>query len=211
MLELMIERYRMLCCRFATTVLSRHSTAKRIHVTLFSIMLFALLYSLPRYFEFYVEYVPKEAVYLTNPSSLVSSKVYVIGYRIIGGVLFYSALPYILIFLISAKIWQTTAEATRSRTQMKATSPREKENLNSERILFAITVKFLVSRFAATLFDIVEHFVGADVFVNSAFAMLCVYVNNLMVVISSALNFFIFLYFSTAFKKSVAVFLPGFS
>jgi hypothetical protein len=202
MLALMFERYRTLCCQFSTAVLARHSSAKTAHLTLAMVTIFSFCYSIPRYFEFTVKFNYDHHLYLTIPTSLMTSRIYIIGYRIVGGVLFYSACPYILIFIMSFKVWKKTTEAYHERAQMKAPSIRERENLNSERIFFAITTKFLISRLAATLFDILEHLLGAQAFVESPFAMLCVHFNNLVVVIASILNFFIFFGFSSSFRKS---------
>lgn len=206
MFTLMFERYRTLCSPFTNAVISLNSSSLRIHATLALVTLFALCFSFPRVYEISVVFNESDKTYLIYRTNLVNSPSYVIGYRIIGSFLFYSVCPYILIFFMSFKIWNKMSAASYDRAKMNV-SFMSSEKITSENIFIAITVKFLISRFASTFFDVIEHSIGAEAFIGNSLAMFFVHVNNLMVIISSALNFFIFWLFSNSFRKAVSRFL----
>uniref|UniRef100_A0A0M3IMD1 G_PROTEIN_RECEP_F1_2 domain-containing protein n=1 Tax=Ascaris lumbricoides TaxID=6252 RepID=A0A0M3IMD1_ASCLU len=63
--------------------------------------------------------------------------------------------------------------------------------------------KFLLSRLMPTALDVAEHIVSAKEFLNSSTATICVDISNLLVVISSATNFFIYFAFSRSFRRVV--------
>jgi hypothetical protein len=199
----MFERYRTLGCSFTSSVISRNSSALKIHTTLSIVMFFSFVFSIPRIYEYIVSYNEIEKSYSIHGSVLTKSTFYIIGYRIFGSLVFYSAVPYFLIFIMSFKIWNKISIASQIREQMNVFSSSQN---TSEKIFIAITIKFLISRFGTISFDIIEHIIGTETFEASSLAMLFVSINNLFVVASSALNFFIFWIFLKPFKKEVSNF-----
>lgn len=89
------------------------------------------------------------------------------------------------------------------RMEMQCLNPTEMKNISSEKVFIALTIKFLISRLTSTFIDTIECIVGPDVFVQSSTATLIVNINNIVVIISSALNFFIFWTFSAKFRRSL--------
>lgn len=203
MFAFMFERYRTLCSGFSSAVFARASMPAKVHATLALITLFALLFTLPRYFEITVEYNELLQTYSLIRKPIASSPSYIILYRIIGSLLFYSAIPYILIFFMSFRVWYKMSLAFNERMEMQCLNPSEMKNISSEKVFIALTIKFLISRLTSTFIDSIECLVGPEVFVNSSTATLFVNINNVVVIISSALNFFIFWAFSAKFRRSI--------
>src|SRR5688572_21110262 len=75
-------------------------------------------------------------------TSLVQNQLYMIGYRIIGGMIFYSLVPYILLFLISWRVAYFLSSAARTRVVMNAKVSMTGIS-DSEKILICVMMKFL--------------------------------------------------------------------
>lgn len=202
MLSLVRDRYRLLCCRFADSVAakSRH-TIKNIHWILFSLSATSIFFSVPRFFELDVFY--NHTQYYIEPSKLLDNGLYMIGYRIIGSLIFYSAVPYIFTFITSFKIWLVLKNATKARKAMYVNTPNTPIMSDSDRVIVTLAIRFLVSRFLTTLIDIAESFFGSSNFFSLSIAALGVHASNFIVVLSSASTFFTFFVFSTKFRASI--------
>ncbi|VDN39488.1 unnamed protein product [Gongylonema pulchrum] len=128
-----------------------------------------------------------------------------IGYRIIGGLLFNSLCPYIILFVISARISLALHAASKERQSLDASLRRANtRNVDSELVLVAVMTKFLISRSMPTALDLAEHIVSSREFLNSKTATLFVDISNLIVVFSSATNFFVYFGLSAAFRRSAS-------
>lgn len=198
MCVLMFERYRALCRPLDSHV--KQLNLKRVHRTLCVVSLLALLFSLPRLFE--ISVLEVDGKYHVHQTLLVETRSYMIGYRIIGGLLFYSLLPYIVLFIISARISLALHAANKQR-QSLAASLRSTRNADSELVLIAVMAKFLISRSMPTALDLAEHIVSSREFLNSTTATFFVDISNLIVVLSSATNFFVYFSLSAAFRRTV--------
>uniref|UniRef100_A0AC34F9G8 G-protein coupled receptors family 1 profile domain-containing protein n=1 Tax=Panagrolaimus sp. ES5 TaxID=591445 RepID=A0AC34F9G8_9BILA len=195
MCALMIDRYRSLCSPLTARQLSLNS----IHRILFFICIAALCFSIPRYFELELRLDDENQYYLAQ-TDLVHNQIYMIGYRIVGGLMFYSLLPYIVLFAMSSRVWYVLRAAAKARLKMAA-----QQNVSgctdSEMILLCVMAKFLCSRLMPTALDVAEHAIGSENFLDSAEATLCVDISNLLVVVASGANFIIFYFFSTTFRQ----------
>jgi len=125
-----------------------------------------------------------------------------IGYRIVGGLMFYSLLPYVVLFAMSLRVYFVLRAAAKARLKMAA-----RQNVSgctdSEMILLCVMAKFLFSRLMPTALDVAEHAIGSDKFLESSEATLCVDISNLIVVASSSMNFLIFYFFSNSFRQKL--------
>src|SRR4051794_32454685 len=74
---------------------------------------------------------------------------------------------------------------------------------DSELILLIIATKFLLSRLAPTIIDVLEVYYGRREFMGNEWLIAIVYASNLMVVLSSACNIVIFYAFSPTFRHSL--------
>ncbi|KAI1726243.1 7 transmembrane receptor (rhodopsin family) domain-containing protein [Ditylenchus destructor] len=121
MCALIFDRYRTVC-RGPFVMLNRTNTnggwiGRRrkfncIHVVLCIICILALGFSMPRLFELELEFDPTSKEYFLVQTNLVRNKFYMIGYRIVGGLLLYSLLPYVVLFIFSFKVWLVMREAS---------------------------------------------------------------------------------------------------
>lgn len=100
MCALMFDRYRTLCQPFAV----KSNNIPLIHKALFGVAFTALLFSIPRFFELHSKFDPEENEYYIAQTELVNDQIYMIGYRIVGGLLFYSVLPYVVLFILSFRV-----------------------------------------------------------------------------------------------------------
>lgn len=204
MLSLVRDRYRLLCCRFADSVAAKSKhTLKNIHWILFGLSLASVFFSLPRFFEIQVSYNHTSDQYSLETSDLVDNVFYMVGYRIVGSLIFYSAIPYIFTFITSFKIWLVLKNASKVRKAMYVNTSNSSIMSDSDRVIVTLAIRFLVSRFPTTLIDIAESFLGTPTFFSFTFASLAVHTSNFIVVLSSASTFFTFYIFSKKFRKSI--------
>lgn len=105
-------------------------------------------------------------------------------------------------------MWFIVREAAAGRKGISTTSSSKagsSSTTDSERVLVAMMVKFLLSRLMPTALDVVEHAIGPDQFTVSHVLTACVDTSNLIVVVASAANFFIFYAVSASFRKTFAL------
>lgn len=125
-LAFMVDRYKKVTKPFHKMVIAQNSrnpiSETRIHLFMLLLSFLAMAYALPRFFEINVDVDTEANRYYFMPTVLSSSHMYNLVYRIIGGMVFYSALPYILMFIISARIWIALSEAAKRRAKMTNTT-----------------------------------------------------------------------------------------
>uniref|UniRef100_A0A915E974 G-protein coupled receptors family 1 profile domain-containing protein n=1 Tax=Ditylenchus dipsaci TaxID=166011 RepID=A0A915E974_9BILA len=125
MCALIFDRYRTICRPFVMRKKgSRHQQSRdrgNIHKVLCLVCVLALTFSLPRFFELSLEYDPTVEEYFLVQTSIVQNKLYMVGYRIIGGLLLYSLLPYVVLFILSFKVWLVMREAALARLKIGGT------------------------------------------------------------------------------------------
>ncbi|EFO20222.1 hypothetical protein LOAG_08267 [Loa loa] len=204
MCVLMFERYRAFC-----KPLDSYVKPQRIHRTLFLVSLLALIFSLPRLFELSVYELDGE--YYVNQTLLVETRAYMVGYRIIGGMVFYSLFPYIVLFIITVRICLAIHAANKQRQNIATRGVIQFRSADCELLLITVMAKFLISRLMPTALDLAEHIVSSSEFLISTTATFFVDISNLIVVLSSATNFFIYFALSQAFRRTVFNSLPKFS
>ncbi|KAI6192513.1 G-PROTEIN-RECEP-F1-2 domain-containing protein [Aphelenchoides fujianensis] len=200
---LMLDRYRSL----VVNKFSVRSNTPAVNRLLLGVVALAFVFNLPRFFEIgtrFDEVAQRTVIFQTT---LVESSAYMIGYRIAGGLMFYSLLPYIFLFVLGFKVAMVIRAAALQRQKMNAYSASGSFfhtcTTDSEMILGAVVAKFLLSRLLPTTLDVSEHIVGSRDFTRSTLATFCVDISNLVVVTSSAINLFIFYFCSASFRKSL--------
>ncbi|CEF60422.1 G protein-coupled receptor, rhodopsin-like family and GPCR, rhodopsin-like, 7TM domain-containing protein [Strongyloides ratti] len=223
MCALMYDRYRALTSKLNVALSIKSVKEKEIHKMLALVFLSSLIYTLPRFFELKVIYkeiepnVSSSEFYINEndniqiipipvQTDLVRNNFYMIGYRVIGGFLFYSLIPYIILFGTSTKISIELHKTAKRRQKMLSTSLSNKNisNVTSEsnRILFAVMAKFLISRLMPTILDVIECLVGADSFNNDHYYVsLFIDISNFIIVVASGTNFFIFNCYKKIYAK----------
>uniref|UniRef100_A0A914ZGH3 G-protein coupled receptors family 1 profile domain-containing protein n=1 Tax=Parascaris univalens TaxID=6257 RepID=A0A914ZGH3_PARUN len=202
MCAMMYDRYEALCrpLRQQLSYCATTNPTRRIHIICATILLLGLIYTLPRLFELTV--VSVNNTLRVEQTSLVRNRLYMIGYRIVGALFFYSLLPYVVLSFITARVSYALHHASYKRTTISKYSHRtlRHRSSDSERILMAIMTKFLISRLLPTALDIIEHIIGQENFLFSATITIIVDICDLIVVLASASNFFIYCAFSRSFR-----------
>lgn len=100
MCALIFDRYRTICRPFTRS----SQTTGKVHKVLGLVCLLALIFSLPRFYELTLVHDHDANEYYLDQTELVRNKLYMIGYRILGGLLLYSLFPYVILFLLSFKV-----------------------------------------------------------------------------------------------------------
>lgn len=163
-----------------------------------------MIFTIPRYFEFDIVFDKSVQRYLLLHSNLALNSLYVLYYRIIGSLLFYSAIPYLIILVLSLQIWYSNMKAHEERQQISTNM--KKHFKSSERLFITIVAKFLLSRSLTSVLDIIEFLIGSSEFVKSNELLLLSQISNLIIIFSSAINFCIFYKFSSNFRSSFIYF-----
>src|SRR3569833_3009538 len=105
MVALVLDQYWTLCRRFKNIVFTQQKHNKHIHFILAFLSLMACVYSIPRFFELKITYFQLYNVYLISYTNLKQNEMYMLLYRIIGSLIFYSAVPYIVVFFVFTRCW----------------------------------------------------------------------------------------------------------
>jgi hypothetical protein len=201
MLALIFEKYRSLCRKLSNTICYKPWD---IYFKLISILIASFIFTVLRFFELKVTYSNQDEQYHIEQTTLATHSYYMLLYRIIGSLLFYSLFPYILIFIFSIKIWFVKIKSNEEYVKMNVSRTN---NTESDRILMALSVRFIVSRLPTSMLDIIELLYGTVNFFGSTLTMLCAHASNFLVVLSCALTFFTFYAFSVKFRDSMKNFL----
>lgn len=203
MLILVKDRYQALCSRLFKIISKESCNYREIHCKLFILCLFSIIFATPRFFELSVSYDEADRLYFIELTSLVESNFYQLGYRIFCSLVFYSLVPYVLVFIMFTKICIVLKKASRKRAEMNVKSSQSMINSESDVLIIVLSVRFLVSRLLLILLDVVECLIGASLYVDSSLMMIGNSVNNLLVVFTSATTFFVYVIVSEKFRYKV--------
>lgn len=203
MLTFVMDRYQALCSRLSRSLRSREDNYSKIHKKLGILTLISLLFSIPRFFELNVIYNQTENSYSMELTKLIENQFYMLGYRILGSLCLYSAMPYIFIFIMSSRIVLTLRAASKVRAKMYVATVNSMVKSDSDWLIMILAIRFLISRLPTTMLDVVESILGSKYFLSSHFIMIALLLSNFFVVLSSATTFFILLFVSRKFRNSV--------
>lgn len=105
MCALIFDRYRTIVVHpFVKKYNIENKPTNRIHQVLLLVYILALSFSLPRFFELRLQWDPTTNEYFLMQTSIVHNKIYMIGYRILGGIFLYSLFPYVVLFVLSFRV-----------------------------------------------------------------------------------------------------------
>uniref|UniRef100_A0A914W8W4 G-protein coupled receptors family 1 profile domain-containing protein n=1 Tax=Plectus sambesii TaxID=2011161 RepID=A0A914W8W4_9BILA len=139
-MALTVDRYFALCHPLAHKAIQER---KRVKKLLLVVSACAVLFSLPRYFELQVAYMHVEyldgnySVIMQTPLPL--NQMYMIFYRIIGGLLFYSLVPSVVLFTLTVRITIELRRAIAKRRTMSYRHRQPSESPSGERCQKGVT------------------------------------------------------------------------
>lgn len=209
MLMFVKDRYGALCSRLLKVIPTQHPNHLDLHLKLLTLSIVSVIFSIPRFFELTIVYNVQFGNYSIDLTDLIESQTYMLGYRIFGSLVFYSAIPYVFVFIMSAKIVLFLRSANKTRQKMNVTSKPSMLTSESDWLIIVLATRFLVSRLPTTFLDVIESLLGSTMFLNSPFTMVGVSISNLFVACSSATTFFIMFLVSAKFRHSVIVIFCG--
>jgi hypothetical protein len=203
MLILVKDRHQALCSRLFKTITLESQSYREIHIKLGILCLCAIVFAIPRFFELSISYDELNDFYYIELTSLIESNFYQFGYRIFFSLAFYSVVPYIIVFIMLAKICIVLKKASLKRAILLANASHNMISSESDLLIIVLSVRFLVSRLLLILLDVIECLIGSEVYSNSFLTMVGNSVNNLFVVFTSATTFFVYFIVSEKFRVQV--------
>lgn len=232
---LAVERYFALCkpLKYITW-----DTEPRAKMLLSGVAAFAVLYHVPKYFEISILYCLETtglySVAVMDSSSLRENAVYKLFYKIMGGMMFFSVGPLLILIFLTVRVSmairenmkfqrkassrKSTKETRRapspseSRSSKNSPSPaakRKTENNEEKKMdlmLVAVMIKFCVCHTLPMVLDLCETLMSQF---HIPFIELMVDISNVLVVADSSCNFAIYFIFGVKFRRNVKLICSG--
>lgn len=183
--------------------LNHHLSQKKLRAKLISLLICILapVYNLPLFFDLNLITFENDPFSQIEMSTLRKNLYYQIFYRGLGNILFVSAVPLSLIFVLNFKIIYILTKNKRSKLMRRrslsntsSTASASQSQKMSNLFLTLITLKFVVCHTFPVVLNVVEVFMGKLNAEESLLYRLLVDVSNFFVVMDSATN--ALLYFS---------------
>ncbi|XP_058445990.1 FMRFamide receptor [Malaya genurostris] len=190
-LTVTLERYVAVCHPLRARALCTYGRA-RIYVI--AIIVFSLLYNMPRFWEVTVSsfnHPEYEGAYCVSASSLRTHDLYIKVYVHWMYTVFIYLLPFSSISFFNSMIYQQVRKANRERQRL---SRSEKREIGLATMLICVVIVFLLCNLPAMILNIMEA-------VYSDINDYLVKTSNLLVTINSSVNFIIYVIFGEKFKR----------
>ncbi|EAA01756.2 AGAP001862-PA [Anopheles gambiae str. PEST] len=191
-LTVTLERYVAVCHPLRARALCTYGRA-RLYVV--GILVFSILYNLPRFWE--VTLISSThpdtglTIYCVKASDMRTNETYIKVYIHWLYMIFVYFLPFSLISFFNLMIYRQVRRANKERQRL---SRSEKREIGLATMLICVVIVFLLCNLPAMMINIVEAF-------YSVIIEYMVKVSNLLVTINSSVNFFIYVIFGEKFKR----------
>ncbi|XP_043500458.1 FMRFamide receptor isoform X1 [Polistes fuscatus] len=191
-LTVTIERYIAVCHPLKAR---SFCTCGRARLAFLSIVIFALIYNSPKFFEIeiYTEMHWKYnvVVYCVRPASLRSNDLYVTVY--VHWMYFFVcySIPLIALIIFNVAIYRRVRKANRDLQQLTHHQRRE---IGLATMLLCVVIVFVICNILPLTSNIMETFIGDP-------PRWLVQIGNLLVTINSSINFIIYVIFGRKFKR----------
>lgn len=202
MLMFVYDRYKALCSRLINSIPTKTTNYLDVHLKLMAVSLISIIFSIPRLFELTIVYHEAHGNYSIVLTRLIESPAYMLGYRVFGSLIFYSVIPYIIIFVMSWKIFLVLRAASKMREKMNVKNITSAMSSDSDYLIVALAVRFLVTRLPTIFLDILESLIGSASLLSSPVTMVYITISNLFIVFSSASTFFTMYVVSSKFRHT---------
>lgn len=190
-LTVTLERFVAVCHPLRARALCTYGRAK-IYVII--ILIFAVLYNLPRLFEVNIKegiHMDGTIVYCVIASNLRSKEMYIQIYIHWLYLVFIYFIPFLSLSILNAMIYKQVRKANRERQRL---SRMEKREIGLATMLLCVVIVFLMCNILALVINVLEAFYNSinDYLVKTS---------NMLVTINSSVNFIIYVIFGEKFKR----------
>ncbi|XP_015929423.1 FMRFamide receptor-like [Parasteatoda tepidariorum] len=195
-----VERYVAVCHPLKARFLCTYRRARIFNLL---IVVFAVCYNIPRFWEIDVTEVldpgSNSSVYMAKPSEFRMNKLYYKVYYIWLYLFVMYFIPFLTLAVLNIFIWRAVQHANKDRQRL---TRREEKEIGLAMMLICVVAIFFVCNILALLINILELF---DLVVPAL-----VRVSNLLVTFNSSINFVIYCIFGQKFKKMFLHMFCGF-
>ena len=194
-----VNRYSAICLPLRA---SRWCTASKAKKQLAFVLLFAVLFNIPKFIEYRVEYVTYDngttysaaAAY----SRLLSHKLYYIVYDNILYFIFNLALPVLILMLLNIRMILALKAFHRKRLEMQ--SVRQQQDNNITFVLIIIVTVFIICQVPALINRVMWNVAPDEARQCGGFQFYLRHIANMLVIFNSAINFVIYVFFNKRFR-----------
>lgn len=202
------ERYFALCKPLKHM---KWDTERRTKTMLTLSTVLVVLYQSPRYFEFHLlncfDFAANKLVTVLDASSLHTSSVYIIFYKIIAGLLFLSFGPFVCLTVFCIIVWWQSKKMETVRRRMSTepllTNRIQRRNRQMDRIMFTVIVKFCICHALPSVLDVCEIMLDTNTFTTYVVDTYISDITNLLVCVNSSCDFVIYYFCSQSFRYKI--------
>ncbi|XP_054722361.1 FMRFamide receptor-like [Uloborus diversus] len=195
-----VERYVAVCHPLKARFLCTYRRARVFNIL---IVVFAVCYNIPRFWEIDVREVldpyTNTSGYVARPSEFRMNKLYYKVYYIWLYLFVMYFIPFLTLAVLNIFIWKAVQHANKDRQRL---TRREEKEIGLAMMLICVVAIFFVCNILALLINILECF---DIVIPAL-----VRVSNLLVTFNSSINFVIYCIFGQKFKKMFLHMFCGF-
>ncbi|VDN58907.1 unnamed protein product [Dracunculus medinensis] len=178
-------------------------TAKKSRNAVFIIFLCAILYNIPRFFEYTIETADNgNVIYARNLRDPHLYPYYMIGYFTTCYLITHFIVPFGIIIVMNLNVCWTMFAMSRIRSDL--THQQQREN-STTIMLLVVTILFASCNLLPFVLNLIECIIP-DFFTNSNTTKLAYQLNdisNLLVILNSAITFIIYFIFSEKYRKTL--------
>ncbi|XP_074663049.1 FMRFamide receptor-like [Tubulanus polymorphus] len=196
-----IERYIVVCKPLRALRWCTKQKAKR-GVTLVTVL--ALIYNIPRFFEFevvlYTDICTNVTHAICEPTALRVDLIFTISYRIISYFLLIAVGPVVILVILNFKLIRALHKAQRERillTRSRSTKGQQSQAGNTT-VIVAVVTQFIICQMPALVHQILE---WSHLPINKTALSYSVTFSNMLVAFNSSTNFFIYCLFGRKFRS----------
>ena len=194
-----VDRFVAICRPFESM---RHQVSTRARRAVYLIVLLAILYNIPRFFEQKIEYLPdycrRIMRYFARHSELRKNRLYFIIYKTIMFLLFRMTAPLVILVTLNMKLIQALRVARRDHAKLTQTSNQKSQDYFTLILVIVVTV-FIMCQTPDFLLRIA---VTIRVFTNLDFSVAWINVfTNMLLAVNSSVNCLIYCLTGRRFRQ----------
>ena len=203
------NRFIAICRPFQATKLC---TMRRVRLQVFLMTLFCVLYNIPRFLEYRIEYVTNAHGNVTVPvgkeTDLKSNDVYNITYENVLYCLIVFLAPLVILIYLNAclirELWRARQRLLARQLPSAMTAEDEEQNLTL--VMIVIVLIFLVCQTPATINQLLFYLLESKEYQCGRAYFYYYHISNLLVSANSSVNFVVYCAFRKQFRERLVAF-----